>query len=296
MKSIAFDEITEERATGRVAAIYEDMRQVLRSTQVNLIYRTLAVHEDYFCAAWDALRPNASIAYFERCADNLRMRMAPPMPPDVPEIGEELEDDFDYSPEDIEAVDGVLDIYNDANPKNLILVAALKGALNGMKIGGIRPGSEADTFALPTGPPASMRAESLVEPAAVGDSLGAIFKEIREATGGLGSVWRALGHHPAFLERVWSFLKEEMAKAGYLITVTQAQGAAAAAAQEFPFAVELSRQQVAGMGLTESEIDVIDQKLDRFIHLIPRTNTLVLLMKAALVGEGRVRRKPFEGE
>ncbi len=296
MNSIAFDEITEERATGRVAAIYEDMRQVLRSTQVNLIYRTLAVHEDYFCAAWDALRPNASIAYFERCADNLRMRMAPPMPPDVPDVGEELEDDFDYSPEDIEAVNGVLDIYNDANPKNLILVAALKGTLNGMKIGGIRPGSEADTSALPTGPPATMRAENLVDPAGVDDSLGAIFREIREATGGLGSVWRALGHHPAFLERVWPFLKEEMAKAGYLITVTQAQGAAAAAAQEFPFAVELSRQQVAGMGLTESEIDVIDQKLDRFIHLIPRTNTLVLLMKAALVGEGRVRRKPFEGE
>ncbi len=296
MKSIAFDEITEERATGRVAAIYEDMRQVLRSTQVNLIYRTLAVHEDYFCAAWDALRPNASIAYFERCADNLRMRMAPPMPPDVPDVGEELEDDFDYSPEDIEAVNGVLDIYNDANPKNLILVAALKGTLNGMKIGGIRPGSEADTSALPTGPPATMRAENLVDPVGVDDSLGAIFREIREATGGLGSVWRALGHHPAFLERVWPFLKEEMAKAGYLITVTQAQGAAAAAAQEFPFAVELSRQQVAGMGLTESEIDVIDQKLDRFIHLIPRTNTLVLLMKAALVGEGRVRRKPFEGE
>ena len=296
MKPIAFDEISEDRATGRVAAVYEDMRQVLRSTQVNLIYRTLAVHEEYFCAAWEALRPNASIAYFERCADNLRMRMAPPMPPDVPDVGEELEDDCDYSPEDIDAIDGVLDIYNDANPKNLILVAALKGALNGMKIGGIRPGSEADTVALPTGPPASMRAESLVDPVGVDDSLGALYQEIREATGGLGSVWRALGHHPAFLERVWPFLKEEMAKAGYLITVTQAQGAAATAAQEFPFAVDLSRRQAAEMGLSESEIDVIDQKLDRFIHLIPRTNTLILLMKAALMGEGRVRRKPFEGE
>lgn len=296
MKPMTFDEITEERATGRVAEIYGDMRQILRSTQVNLIYRTLAVHEDYFCAAWEALRPNASIAYFQRCADNLRMRMAPPMPPDVPDIGEELEDDCDYSPQDIDAVDGILDIYNDANPKNLILVAALKGALNGMKIGGIRPGSEADTDALLTGPPASMRAENLVEPAGVDDSLGALYEEVREATGGLGSVWRALGHHPAFLERVWPFLKEEMAKAGYHITVTQAQGAAAAAAQEFPFAVALSRERVAALGLSESEIDVIDQKLDRFIHLIPRTNTLVLLMKAALVGEGRVRRKPFEGE
>ena len=197
-----------DRATGQVAAIYEDMRQVLRSTQVNLIYRTLAVHEDYFCAAWEALRPNASIAYFERCADNLRMRMAPPMPPDVPDVGEELEDDCGYSPEDIDAVDGVLDIYNDANPKNLILVAALKGALNGMKIGGIRPGSEADTDALPTGPPASMRAESLVDPSAVDDSLGVLFKEIREATGGAGqrlacsgASSRLPGTRLAFLER-----------------------------------------------------------------------------------------------
>ena len=292
MKPIALDEITEDRATGKVAAIYEDMRQVLRSTQVNLIYRTLAVHEQYFSAAWDALRPNASIAYFERCADNLRMRMAPPMPPDVPDVGEELEDNFDYRPEDIGAVDGVLDIYNDANPKNLILAAALKGALNGMKIGGVRPGAESDTDELPKGPPSSMRGESLVDPAAVDASLGALYEEIREATGGLGSVWRALGHHPAFLERVWPFLKEEMAKAGYRITVTQAQGAAAAAAQEFPFAVDLSRERVAALGLSESEIDVIDQKLDRFIHLIPRTNTLVRAQKTLRGRVGFLLRPP----
>ncbi len=294
MEPIALDEISEDQATGRIAAIYEDIRQVLRSTQVNLIYRTLAVHEDYFCAAWDALRPNASIVYFERCADNLRMRMTPPMPPDVPDLGEELEDEFDYSPQDLAVIDGVLDIYNDANPKNLILAAALKGALNGMKIGGIRPGSESDTDTLPSGPPASMRTESLVDPSGVDDSLGALFQEIRVATGGLGSVWRLLGQHPVFLERVWPFLKEEMAKAGYRITVNHAQGAAAAAAQEFPFPVELSRERIVALGLSESEIDLIDQKLDRFIHLIPRTNTLILLMKAALVGESKVRRKPFE--
>ena len=296
MKPIAFDEITEDKATGKIAEIYEDMRQVLRSTQVNPIFRTLAVHKSYFCEAWCALRPNASIAYFERCADNLRMRMAPPMPPDVPDIGEELEDECDYSPEEIDAVDSVLDIYNDANPKNLILAAALKGALNGMKIGGVRPGSKSDIDVLPKGPPASMRTESLVGPAVVDGSLATIFQEIGEATGGLDSVWRALGHHPDFLARVWPFLKEETSKAGYRITVTQAQGAAAAAAQEFPFAVDLSRERVTALGLLRSEIDTIDQKLDRFIGLIPRTNTLVLLMKAALVGEGRVRRKPFEGE
>lgn len=296
MEPIALEEIAEDLATGEIAAIYAEVRQVLRSTQVNFVYRALAVHAPYFRAAWEALRPNASTAYFERCADNLRMRMAPPMPPDVPTVGEELEDELGYAPADIAAIDGVLDIYNDANPKNLILAAALKGALNGVRIGGVRPGAEADLEELPQGPPASMRTETLVAPAAVDGVLAALYREIGAATGGLGSVWRALGHHPAFLVRVWPFLKEEMAKPGFRITVTQAQGAAAAAAQEFPFAVDLSRQRAAALGLSQGEIDRIDQKLDRFIHLIPRTNVLVLLMKAALVGEGRVRRKPFEGE
>ncbi len=296
MEPIVLDEIAEDRATGKIAEIYEDMRRVLRGVQVNFIYRALAVHESYFCAAWDVLRPNASIAYFERCADNLRMRMAPPMPPDVPDVGEELEDDCGYTLDEVEAIDGVLNVYNYANPKNLILAAALKGALNGMKIGGVRPGADADIDELPQGPPVSMRTEALVDPSAVDDALGALYKEIRAATGGLGSVWRALGHYPAFLERVWPFLQEEMAKPGFQITVTQAQGAAAAAAQEFPFAVDLNRERTAALGLSDGEIDLIDQKIDRFIHLIPRTNTLILLMKAALVGEGKVRRKPFEGE
>ncbi len=296
VKPDVFDEIPEDRAAGEIAVIYADMRQVLRSVQVNFIYRVLAAHEPYFRAAWEALRPNASIAYFERCADSLRMRMTPPMPPDVPEVGEALEDECGYAPEDVEEVDGVLDVYNNANPKNLILAAALKGALNGVRMGGARPGADSDVGALPKGPPASMRAPTLADPAGADDALGALYEEIRAATGGLGSVWRALGGHPAFLERVWPFLKEEMAKPGFLITVTQAQGAAATAAQEFPFPVDLSRERAAALGLSEGEIDLIDRKLDRFIHLIPRTNALILLMKAALVGEGRVRRKPFEGE
>ena len=83
MTGLLLDEISERASSGRVADIYEDIKQTLRTTQVNLIYRTLSVHEAYFAAAWEALRPNASITYFERCADSLRMRMTPPMPEDT---------------------------------------------------------------------------------------------------------------------------------------------------------------------------------------------------------------------
>ena len=83
MSGLILDEISEQAASGSTADIYEDIKQTLRTTQVNFIYRTLAVHEAYFAAAWKALRPNASITYFERCADSLRMRMTPPMPEDT---------------------------------------------------------------------------------------------------------------------------------------------------------------------------------------------------------------------
>ncbi|MBT4092551.1 MAG: hypothetical protein HOE85_01170, partial [Nitrospinaceae bacterium] len=141
MTDLVLDEVSEKAATGRVSEIYEDIKQTLRTTQVNFLFRSLAVHESYFAAAWEALRPNASIVYFERCADSLRMRMTPPMPEDVPDFEEELEEECDYSEEQIKEINQILDIYNYINPKNLILVDALRGTLGGVKIGGITPGS-----------------------------------------------------------------------------------------------------------------------------------------------------------
>ncbi len=294
---IELEEVPEEAARGRVAEIYEDLRQVLRSTQVNLLYRTLAVHETYLAAAWEALRPNASVAYFERCADSLRMRMVPPMPEDVPDHAEALED-LGHPEERVAEIARILDVYNYANPRNLILAAALKGALNGVKIGGVKPGFPDDLDPLPSGPPASMPTPRLVDPAKAPEKARGAFGRIRaESPGGvLASVWRAVGHWPEYVELAWAFVREEQKKKGFEITVSLSQGAAAAAAQEFPHPVGLDRARARALEISEAELDLIDKKLDHFIHLIPRTNSSILLMKAALVGEGKVRRKPFEGE
>lgn len=297
MDDAALAEVSEEAASGRIAEILGDVRQVLRVTQAAFFFRALAVHEAYLAAAWEALRPNASIAYFERCADGLRMRMVPPMPPDVPEHGEALEE-LGYPAERVAEVAAILDLYNYANPKNLILAAALKGALNGVRMGGVKPGHAGDLAPLPLGPPRSMRKAPLLDPARAQGRARAVLDEIgRSSPGGaVGSVWRALGNHPEYLELAWGFVREESRKKGFEITVSLSQGAAAAAAQEFPHPVALGRAQALALGLGEAEVDLIDRTLDRFIHLIPRTNSSILLLKAALAGEGRVRRKPFEGE
>ncbi|MEE9256164.1 MAG: halocarboxylic acid dehydrogenase DehI family protein [bacterium] len=296
MSNIELEEISERDATGPLADIYEDIRQTLRVTQVNLVYRTLAVHEAYFAAAWAALRPNASITYFERCADSLRMRMAPPLPDDVPDIGEELEEECGYTGEQIGRINGLLDLYNYANPKNLILVDALRGAIAGMKMGGVKPGFDEDLEPLPRGPHPSMIRPDLLDPSEAEGGAAEIFGRIRRETGfgSVPSIWRALARFPEFAARAWDFIREEQKKKGFEITVSLSQGAAGAAAQEFPHPVELSREKVLELGLGGEEIDLIERKLDHFIHLIPQTNVAILLMKAAVAGEGKVRRKPFE--
>jgi len=296
MSSLILDEISEQAASGSTADIYEDIKQTLRTTQVNFIYRTLAVHEAYFAAAWKALRPNASIIYFERCADSLRMRMTPPMPEDVPDLEEELEEECNYSEEEISGIDQLLDIYNYINPKNLILMDALRGTLGGIRIGGIKPGFDKDLELLPRGPYPSMAMSELVQTEGVSEEIAEVFEQIQNESGmrGIPSVWRALARYPEFVSRAWSFVREEKKKKGFEITVSLSQGAAGAAAQEFPYPVELSRNQVRELGCIDEEIDLIEKKLDHFIHLIPQTNVSILLMKAAIAGEGKVRRKPFE--
>lgn len=291
------EEIPEDSATGRISEIYEDIRAVMRTTHVSYFFRALAVHEAYLEAAWAALRPNASISYFERVADGVRMRAVPPMPEDVPDLEEELEDEG-YTGDQIGSIDGLFDLYNDESPKTLILAAALKGALNGLKIGGIKPGFDQDLEAQSTGPPASMPVPVLLKSPPSGNGASVVDGDIRREMGlaGLPDIWRALKAYPECLEREWAFVQGEKRKKGFDITVGLVQGAAAAAAQEFPHAVNVSRASLLDTGCAESELAVIDKKIGHFIHLIPVTNVAIVLMKAALVGEGRVRRKPFEGE
>ncbi len=295
MTNFHLDEISEQAASGRAAEIYEDIRQTLRTTQVSFVYRTLAVHESYFEAAWEALRPNASITYFERCADSLRMRMTPPMPEDVPDFEEELDEEYGYSENRIEEINRILDVYNYGNPKNLILVAALRGALGGMKIGGVSPGFDEDLKPLTGGAFTGMTTPDLLESDEAGEEINEVYEQIRRETGfgGVPSIWRALARYPELINRAWDFVREEQKKKGFEITVSLSQGAAGAAAQEFPFSVELTREKVADLGMAENEIDLIEQKLDHFIRLIPQTNVSILLLKAAIAGEGKVRRKPF---
>ena len=280
-------EVTEEQADGRIREIFSDVQSVIRSTQVGSLYRSLAVHENIFVQFWEKVRNNLTSQYFERCAQNVRMRMIPPMPEDVPDFEEELLDE-EYDDEKILSISRILDMYNYLGPKDLIFAIALKASLNGIGIGGTSPGSEYDLEVIPLGPPVEMPLPVLIDPQNLSDDfLNGVLAEKNEKA--IPDVWRALSNFPEFLKLISSFVLEQKSQKGFEITVDLSKGAAAAAAQEFPYKFVLETQK-----LSKDEILVLDQKLDCFIQVIPQTNVMIHLLRASLLGESRVRRDPFD--
>ena len=240
------------------------------------------MHENIFVQFWEKVRNNLTSQYFERCAQNVRMRMIPPMPEDVPDFEEELLDE-EYDDEKILSISRILDMYNYLGPKDLIFAIALKASLNGIGIGGTSPGSEYDLEVIPLGPPVEMPLPVLIDPKNLSDDfLNGVLAEKNEKV--IPDVWRALSNFPEFLKLISSFVLEQKSQKGFEITVDLSKGAAAAAAQEFPYEFVLETQK-----LSKDEILVLDQKLDCFIQVIPQTNVMIHLLRASLLGESRVR-------
>ena len=60
-------EIPETEATGRVAEIYDDIRQTLDMSMVNTIWRSLALKEEVLEWVWSSLKPiyqNCSVRHY----------------------------------------------------------------------------------------------------------------------------------------------------------------------------------------------------------------------------------------
>jgi hypothetical protein len=110
-------EIAEDDATGTLAAVYERVRGALGVPFVPTVFRMLARHERYLAAAIDSLRPVLD----DRRGRELsaRIRAIAAEAPAAAGIG--------VVPPwcDRGALDALIDRYNEANPRSLVLVRVL---------------------------------------------------------------------------------------------------------------------------------------------------------------------------
>ena len=126
-------EVAEAEAGGELARLYGDIRRALRSPNVNLVYRLLASYPDYLAAAWAQIGPNLASRYLEHQAERLRALAALDVGQAGSRLGRELSA-LGLSDDELSRIRGVVDLFNYANPKNLIVVTALRLALDGRAI------------------------------------------------------------------------------------------------------------------------------------------------------------------
>jgi hypothetical protein len=120
--------ITEAAATGEIAAIYADIRQVLGVDVVNLIWRHLATIDGALPWAWGTLRPLYTDGSVIGQATALHKEMV--LPP-VPVVPAEVFAALGLGSDDMKAIRGVLSAYDHTNAMAALALTALRARLDG---------------------------------------------------------------------------------------------------------------------------------------------------------------------
>lgn len=219
--------VTEAAATGEVAAIYADIRDVLRVDVVNLVWRHLATIEGALPWAWGALRPLYADGSVAREAAALRAALA--LPP-LPAIAGEVFAGLGLRAEDMAGIRAVLAAYDHTNPMAAVALTALRARLEGQAPGPIvAPGPvarvEPPRIGLPRLP---ALAEMAPDTAALVTALNAF--GTRRPGAVLASMYRHLAHWPPYLSLAWLLLAPLDADGRLAGAVRQARDAVAARA------------------------------------------------------------------
>lgn len=107
------NEVPEYSARGETARVYHDIKQSLRVSGVNLLFRSWAVYKNFLPLMCEAARPTLITVPFETAADELRKTatfMASTLAPTDP-LAVSLGDSQRFQ------IEAALDLYHYINPK-----------------------------------------------------------------------------------------------------------------------------------------------------------------------------------
>lgn len=288
--------MAEAEANEDVARLYEAIRRALRSPNVNLVYRMLASCPAYLAAAWPQIEPNLTSRYLEGEAERLRALAALDVGSGSAGRGSSLRERLgalDLAPAELDRIRGIVDLFNYANPKNLIVVTALRLAFDGRAITG--RGDVEDGRAVPAGPLPEVEVR-LLDHKAMAPEVGALLAEMdaaRPTADTLPSVYRALAHWPAFLGASWSALRPFVVSAAFAEQVRQLVAEAERSALGLPYPVSLSAADAERLVGPDARL-AIGTTLERFrAEMIPAMTVEIHTLKALLDGQPAAASSPL---
>ncbi len=225
MSADPFPAIIESEATGRVAEIFDDIRQVMGMPVINLVWRHFALNPDGLAWAWRTLRPHYESGAVEAEAAALVKEIEVETLPVMPQA---LLRSSGIDAEAERSLRVVLDTYDRGNAMNLVALATLF--------------VDPETPPAPPGDP-SARLQTVAGPAPTIPAMDGIPEDILPLvrsinTFGAGehdhimaSIYRQFAHWPGYLSLSWMALAP-MAQDGRLdamIESTHRKGLARAA-------------------------------------------------------------------
>ena len=192
--------LPESEATGRAAALYADIRDVLGVPVVNLIWRRLAFFPGALEWSWSAVRPLYADGAADAAAAAIRART--PLP-DLPSWPRGMLPAMGLGGSETEAILRMLASYDRGNRLNLAALGALLQALEGAPAGGSAPAASESA--------ARAAVEGELPPIPAMDALSPEVQGLVLALNGLGnsgdtvvaSLYRHLAYWPGYLALAW---------------------------------------------------------------------------------------------
>ena len=236
--------VAEHEAEDDVARVYHEIRQVLRVSGVNLVFRKLAPFRS-FPAIWDAVRPSAETRGFEDAADRIRADSARA----AGRLGwvgargrTRLGESQAYQ------VKKALDLYHYINPKLLVLTSTLRLALGGEESS--RPGAESSVELIERGVPSRMYPMEMVPEKPDDARLRDLFGDIVETLNipSVNSDYRTLALWPDYLAHVWEGLKPLATSDEHRLASDALIETSRSLARALPLGVSLSRERIEELG------------------------------------------------
>lgn len=283
-------EIGEAEAPPEIAALYADIRATLRVPMVNLIYRYMATMPTYLEHVWPQLKTNLQTDDVEQAAEAMRRAATVGGYPAFPLAALDL---LGINAPSRTEITRVLDAYNSANPKGLLVVTALRRALDGVPMDSHSVAPTFRTTTQDSEPPTGTLPPMIVLDQADA-STRALLADIT-ATRPSGaqpgapdlvpSLYRHLARWPTFLAVAWIALKPQFTTGVVDEKAATLMAMAGQTVDVLPYPICASREDVARRGYPPPDADQIATTWDRFIPNIARMIVLGHTLRAMMPAE-----------
>jgi hypothetical protein len=257
-RDLKLAEVSEKKASGEVADVYERIKKALQVNTVNLVWRVFATKPQFLTAVWEELEPAIDEGFFA-AADGIRalaiqrVREAAPVPDHRAFLGDNLHQALQE-----------LRVFLEANPRLLILVCALRRSWHGAEVGGAREASPAER-SVPEWHPDIDTVSS-----AHGD-LKETFEDMMDLLDlpAPNTDYQALAKWPGYLNPAWQDLRAFVGTEAWRDAADTIDWVAEHAALALPATVRVNPSRPGDLGLEEREIDDVATWIETFHGILP---------------------------